>query len=147
MKISTRGRYGIRLLADLAGLAERHGENHASLQAIAERQRVSARYLEQVAVLLKRAGFIRSVKGSSGGYSLARDPNDITVGEALRALEGDILLVDPPRADESETVIQRCIRALVYDRLNERVAKFLDAITIASLDESKDSEEVRMFHI
>jgi Rrf2 family protein len=93
MKISTRGRYGVRLLIDLA---EHAGEDHVSLAGIAGRQHISIRYLEQVAVILRRSGFIRSVKGASGGYSLAKKSEDINIGEVLRILEGDMLVVDPP---------------------------------------------------
>jgi len=101
MKISTRGRYGVRLLIDLAEHAD---QNHVPLAQVAERQKVSARYLEQVAVILKRAGYIRSIKGASGGYALARNPADIVIGDVLRTLEGDMLVVDNPRPGEEITV-------------------------------------------
>ncbi|HOF85139.1 MAG TPA: Rrf2 family transcriptional regulator, partial [Treponemataceae bacterium] len=80
MKISTRGRYGVRLLIDLAEHAD---QSHVPLAQIADRQKVSARYLEQVAVILKRAGYIRSIKGASGGYTLSRNPVDIMIGDVL----------------------------------------------------------------
>ena len=99
MKISTRGRYGVRLLIDLA---EHASEAHVSLAGIADRQQISARYLEQVAVILRRAGYIRSVKGASGGYTLARDPGGVIIGDVLRVLEGDMLIVDELRPGEKE---------------------------------------------
>ena len=144
MKISTRGRYGIRLMLDLA---EHRGESHVALASIAERQIVSPRYRELVAVILRRAGYIRSVKGASGGYTLARPPEEIVIGEALRELEGDILVIDPLRAGESENAFRRCIRRTVYDRLNERIAGLLDRITLASMLGTEDPEESYMYFI
>jgi Rrf2 family cysteine metabolism transcriptional repressor len=143
MKISTRGRYGVRLLLDLA----KHGsEPHVSLAEIAERQYISARYLEQVAVILRRAGYIRSVKGASGGYTLARDPSGIIIGDVLRVLEGDMLLVDDLRPGEAETKIQRCIRQTVYNRLNQRVSAVVDRLTLSSmLDSGKDKGSYMYF--
>ncbi len=144
MKISTRGRYGIRLLIDLA---EHSSEPHVTLASIAERQSISARYLEQVAVILRRAGYIRSVKGASGGYALARDPEDIVVGDALRILEGDMLVVDRLRPDETENRIQRCIRMTVYDRLNDRISSVIDRLTLASMLGTVDPDESYMYFI
>jgi Rrf2 family protein len=144
MKISTRGRYGIRLLIDLA---ENIKEPHVSLASIAERQGISVRYLEQVVIILRRAGFIRSVKGASGGYSLARLPQDIIIGDVLRVLEGDMLVVDPPRPGDSETKYQRCIRLTVYDHLNECIANIINRRTLASLVKTVDPGESYMYFI
>jgi Rrf2 family protein len=144
MKISTRGRYGIRLLIDLA---EHAGEPHVALASAAERQKISIRYLEQVAVILRRSGFIRSVKGAFGGYTLARPAHEIIIGDALRVLEGDMLIVDPPLPGEKETKIQRCIRATVYDRLNDRIAQIIDRETLASLTGTVDPDESYMYFI
>jgi Rrf2 family protein len=144
MKISTRGRYGVRLLIDLA---EHAAEPHVALASIAERQRISARYLEQVAVILRRAGYIRSVKGASGGYTLAKDPREVIIGDVLRILEGDMLIVDPLRAGEKETPLQACIRRTVFDRLNQRIANVVDRITLASMIGSVDPDESYMYFI
>jgi Rrf2 family protein len=144
MKISTRGRYGTRLLIDLA---ENANEDHVSLASVAERQNISIRYLEQVAVILRRAGFIRSVKGASGGYALAKAPEDIVLGDALRILEGDMLVVDPPINGVKETKLQRCIRTTVYDRLNERIAAVINRQTLASMVHTVDPDESYMYFI
>jgi Rrf2 family protein len=98
---------------------------------VAERQGISVRYLEQVAVILRRSGFIRSIKGAFGGYTLAMPPEDISLGEVLRVLEGDMLVVDPPTPEE--TRLQRCIRSTVYDRLNERISRVIDRQTLSAL--------------
>ncbi len=144
MRISTRGRYGVRLLIDLA---EHENETHIPLAAIAERQKISARYLEQVAVILRRSGFIRSVKGASGGYTLARKPEGIVIGDVLRLLEGDLLVVDNLRPDETENRIQKCIRSCVYDRLNERIAAVVDRITLATMPGTVDPDSSYMYFI
>jgi Rrf2 family protein len=143
MKISTRGRYGIRLLIDLA---EHSVEPHTALANVADRQKISVRYLEQVAVILRRAGFIRSVKGASGGYTLAMSSQDIIIGDALRALEGDMLVVDPP-GKVKENKLQRSIRMTVFDRLNERIAQVIDRETLASLVGTVDPDESYMYFV
>jgi Rrf2 family protein len=144
MKISTRGRYGIRLLIDLA---EHREESHVALANVAERQNISVRYLEQVAVILRRAGFIRSVKGASGGYTLAQNPQDIIIGDALRELEGDMLVVDPPLPSSPENKLQRCIRLTVFDRLNDRIAQVIDRKTLASVVGTVDPDDSYMYFI
>ncbi|MDR0623200.1 MAG: Rrf2 family transcriptional regulator [Treponema sp.] len=144
MKISTRGRYGTRLLIDLA---EHIREDHVSLASIAERQAISIRYLEQVAVILRRSGFIRSVKGASGGYALAKKPEDIIIGDILRVLEGDMLVVDPPLPHMKETKLQRCIRLTVFNRLNDRIAAVIDRKTLASIVGTVDPDDSYMYFI
>ncbi|MFP3091219.1 Rrf2 family transcriptional regulator [Treponema sp. TIM-1] len=144
MKISTRGRYGMRLLIDLA---EHIVEPHVALASVAERQSISVRYLEQVAVILRRSGFIRSVKGASGGYALAQRPQDIVIGDVLRELEGDMWVVDPPLPAVSETKLQRCIRLTVFDRLNDRIAQVIDRKTLASVVGTVDPDESYMYFI
>jgi Rrf2 family protein len=144
MKISTRGRYGVRLLIDLT---EHSKEDHVSLASVAARKVISIRYLEQVAVILRRSGFIRSVKGASGGYTLARRSEDILIGDVLRVLEGDMLVMDPPLPHVKETKLQRCIRITVFDRLNERIASVIDHKTLASLVGTVDPDESYMYFI
>jgi Rrf2 family protein len=144
MKISTRGRYGIRLLIDLA---EHNSEDHTALANVAERQKISIRYLEQVAVILRRSGFIRSVKGASGGYALAIPAQDIIIGDTLRVLEGDMLVVDPPLPNKPESKLQRCIRMTVFDRMNEHIAQVVDRKTLASIIGTVDPDESYMYFI
>jgi Rrf2 family protein len=144
MKISTRGRYGIRLLIDLA---ENQNDSHVALASIADRQSISVRYLEQVVIILRRAGFIRSVKGASGGYALARLPQDIVIGDVLRVLEGDMLTVDPPLPGTAQTKLQKCVRMTVFDRLNEKIAQVIDKKTLASVIGTVDPDESYMYFI
>ena len=91
MRLSTRGRYGTRLMVDLA---EHYAEGPVPLTKIAKRQDLSAKYLEQLIILLKGAGLIRSARGRRGGYLLARKPGDISVGEIVEVLEGRLAVVD-----------------------------------------------------
>ena len=87
MKLSTKGRYGLRAMIDLARYSE---EEPVSISSIAARQDISERYLEQLVGLLKKAGLVRSIRGATGGYILARSAADISVGDILRALEGSL---------------------------------------------------------
>jgi Rrf2 family protein len=114
---------------------------------VAERQKISIRYLEQVAVILRRSGFIRSVKGASGGYTLTRNPQEISIGDALRVLEGDMLVVDPPLPGVKESKLERCIRITVFDRLNDRIAGVIDHETLASLVGTVDPGGSYMYFI
>jgi Rrf2 family protein len=114
---------------------------------VAERQKISIRDLEQVAVILRRTGCIRSVKGASGGYALAKNPQEIIIGDALRVLEGDMLVVDPPLPGVTESKLQRCIRVTIFDRLNDRIAGVVDHETLASLVGTIDPNESYMYFI
>jgi Rrf2 family cysteine metabolism transcriptional repressor len=91
MRLSTRGRYGTRLMVDLA---QHYADGPVPLAEIAKRQDLSAKYLEQLIILLKGAGLIRSVRGRRGGYMLARKPEEISVGEIVETLEGKLSVVD-----------------------------------------------------
>ncbi|MDR1930922.1 MAG: Rrf2 family transcriptional regulator [Treponema sp.] len=144
MRISTRGRYGIRILIDLA---EHIDEDHTALASVAERQGISLRYLEQLVVLLKHAGLVRSVKGASGGYTLARPPGEIILGDILRTLEGDMLVADPPAPGVEESKLQRCIRIMVYDKLNAGIAELIDNRTLASVMDTAGSNGPDMYFI
>ncbi|MDR3312301.1 MAG: Rrf2 family transcriptional regulator [Spirochaetaceae bacterium] len=144
MKISARGRYGIQFLIDLAEHAD---EPHVTLASVAERKGISLRYLEQVVVILHRTGFIRSIKGASGGYTLARPAAEINIGDALRMLEGDMLVSSPYVSGTPETPLERCIRLSVFEGLNERIAAVIDSKTLASLVGTVDPDESYMYFI
>jgi Rrf2 family protein len=142
MKISTRGRYGMRVLLDLA---EHACEKQVTLASIAARQGISLRYLEQVVVILRHAGFIRSTKGASGGYALAKPPAEIIVGSVLRELEGDMLIVDELKQGETEGALKVCLRGAVYNPLNKLIATVIDNQTLESLIGTVDSVELMYF--
>ena len=90
MKISTKGRYALRVLVDLA---ENGKDKNVSIREIAERQRISDKYLEGIVARLSAAGYVKSVRGKYGGYRLTKDPKDYTVYDILRAAEDSIALV------------------------------------------------------
>ena len=90
MKISTKGRYALRLMIDLA---ENSSGNPVSLKDVAKRQGISDKYLEQIISVLNKAGYVKSVRGPQGGYSLQRRPEEYTVGMILRLTEGDLASV------------------------------------------------------
>jgi Rrf2 family protein len=91
MKLSTKGRYGLRAMIDMA---QHNDQNPVAAHLIAERQGISERYLEQLMVPLKRAGLVKSLRGSQGGYLLGKSPGDITAGEVIRVLEGPLAPVE-----------------------------------------------------
>ena len=138
MKLSTKGRYGLRAMVDMAIYSK--GE-HVSINSIAERQGISANYLEQVFSTLRKAGLVKSVKGAQGGYSLSQTPQEITIGSIIRALEGDMQIVDEKDSNDSETTIQRIIKKSVWDKMNQSLNELLDSITVEDLvnDYNKES--------
>ncbi|MDR3552637.1 MAG: Rrf2 family transcriptional regulator [Clostridia bacterium] len=147
MKISTKGRYGLRAMLDLALYSS---GSHVSLFNIADRQRISVNYLEQVFSLLRKAGLVRSVKGAQGGYTLADKPSAIRVGTILRILEGDLSVIDEDseNAEIENNALQSCIKQCVWDRINESIDAVIDSITLQDLiDEYKGSESHPMFYI
>lgn len=149
MKVSTKGRYGLRALVDLALFGS---STPLALYQIAERQGISENYLEQMFSILRKSGFVKSVKGAQGGYSLAFPADKIIVGDVLRALEGDLLIVDVDGTEGSPTEdsIQFCIQKNVWNKVNEAVLKVLDSITLMDLAEdyrTRAGKDAIMFFI
>ena len=140
MKLTTKSRYGTRLMVDLAKNYEK-GPIH--LEAIARRQNISLKYLEQIIIPLKKAEYINSVRGPSGGYVLAKAPEEITVGEIVVLLEDDTYLVycsDRPDACERSDI---CPIRHVWKAAAEAMFEKLNAFTLADLVafESADSAQ------
>ena len=129
MKISTKGRYGLRALVDLA--VNVSGQP-VPLTAIAARQRMSVNYLEQVFGQLRRGGILQSTKGAGGGYNLSRDPSCITVREILEVLEGPFCITNADR-DGREDKISRAVRALLWEEIDRRTACLLEEKTLNDL--------------
>jgi Rrf2 family transcriptional regulator, cysteine metabolism repressor len=131
MRVSTKGRYGLRALVDLAFNSS--GE-HISLNSIAERQEISVNYLEQVFSLLRKAGIVNSVKGAQGGYVLSQEPSRIGVGMILRVLEGSLSVIDEnPSAADMEDDIQSSIRKVLWERIDDKVNELIAGITLEDL--------------
>jgi Rrf2 family protein len=131
MKISTKGRYGLRAMLDLGVYSL---GDQVPLKSIAQRQDISESYLEQVFSSLRKANLVKSVKGAQGGYILGRDASDITVGDILRVLEGRLSVVDPAEGvSQTDGGIERCLSSNVWEKLNDCINSLADSITLEDL--------------
>lgn len=149
MKLSTKGRYGLRAMVDLAVFSS--GE-HVALNSIAERQGISTNYLEQVFATLRKAGLVKSVKGAQGGYVLSQKPDDLKVGTILRTLEGKLSIIDESAENSGTDIssIQKCIKANVWDKIDSCLNELVDSITLEDLAEDyrkKNGMQKFMYYI
>ena len=131
MRISTKGRYALRLMLDVAASG---GTGYVSLKDVAARQEISVKYLEQIAGSLSKAGMLRSSRGSQGGYQLTRPPEAYSLGEILRLTEGDLAPVACVECG-AEPCRQAgdCRTYSMWGRFNTVINNFFDSITIADL--------------
>lgn len=134
MKLSTKGRYGLRALIDLAMYSE---EEAVSISCISARQNISESYLEQLVGKLKKAGLVSSIRGSQGGYKLAKPAGDISVGDILRALEGNLEAVDCQGLKEKNGCegSDLCVTKYVWQRINESISQAVDDMKLDQLVE------------
>ena len=135
MKISTKGRYAVRVMLDLA--LNNTGEC-IKVKDIASRQGISEKYLEQIIAVLNKAGYVNSVRGAQGGYRIARDPKEYTVGMRLRLTEGSMAPVaclekGAPECERCDT----CETLEVWKDLNTAINRVIDGVTIADLVERR----------
>jgi len=130
MKLSTRGRYGIHAMYDLAANA---ADGPVSIKSIAERQGVPEAYLEQLMAVLKREGLVTSTRGAQGGYALARPAPEITVGQVLRALEGGLNLVDCLEEEDACGRSCDCPSRIVYKKIQDGLNALADSITLQDM--------------
>ena len=131
MKISTRGRYAIRVMLDLA---EHNTGEYIPLMDIAKRQEISEKYMEQIMSILNKAGFVRSVRGPQGGYFLTRKPEEYTVGMILRLTEGSLSPVDC--LDEGAENCPRqesCVTFILWKQLDNAIRDVVDKVTLQDL--------------
>lgn len=137
MKLSTKGRYGLRAMIDIAVFA---GEDPISIRDISAREGISERYLEQLMVLLKKSKLIVSQRGAKGGYRLARPASEISIGDILRALEGNLNPVDCKLfMDEGCEVENDCVMRFVWNRISEGINQAVDNLYLQDLAERCDS--------
>jgi Rrf2 family protein len=132
MKVSAKEQYGLRAMAELA---KAYGEGPIPLSEIAQSQDVSLAYLEQVVPALRDAGLLNSTRGAKGGYELARSPEQITVGEVLRALDGDLLpvrCVEKACAEPCERT-DECAARTVWQAVHRQLRRTLDGMVLADL--------------
>ncbi|MGN0901770.1 MAG: RrF2 family transcriptional regulator [Succinivibrio sp.] len=131
MKISTKGRYALRMMIDLA---EHQNGTYITLKEIAERQHISKKYLEQIIPVLNRNNFLKTSRGFQGGYQLAKSPSAYTVGEILRLTEGNLAPVaclecEPVNCEYAES----CVTLPIWQGLYKVVNEYLDGITLEDI--------------
>jgi len=140
MRISTKGRYAMQLMLDLA----RYNTGEPiSLKDISKRQEISEKYLEQIISLLNKGGFVRSVRGAQGGYLLNRDPKDYKVGEILRITEGDLAPVACLNQNSMECEKRTgCATVRLWQMIDDAVSSVVDKVTLQDLlDWSADAAD------
>ena len=131
MMISTKGRYALRLMIDLA---LNDGAKPVSLKDVANRQGISDKYLEQIISVLNKAGYVRSIRGAQGGYLLKKEPKEYTVGMILRLTEGSLAPV--ACIEDNQIVCERqdaCVTSMVWKKINDAVNDVVDNITLQDL--------------
>jgi Rrf2 family cysteine metabolism transcriptional repressor len=139
LKISTKGRYGLTIMMELAA---KFGEGPTSLKSIAERNQLSEHYLEQLIAPLRNAGLVKSIRGAYGGYILSSDPAEVTAGDIIRVLEGPISPVDFTEEDDPA-------KRDLWLRIRDSIAGVLDSTTLKDLItyQEKDQTDSYMFYI
>ncbi|QGQ95473.1 Rrf2 family transcriptional regulator [Paenibacillus psychroresistens] len=139
MKISTKGRYGLTIMMELA---RKYGEGPTSLKSIAEKHQLSEHYLEQLIAPLRNGGLVKSIRGAYGGYILSKLPKDITSGDVIRVLEGPISPVDFTEEDDPA-------KRDLWVRIRDVIAEVLDSSTLLDLISFKDEgkNDNYMFYI
>ena len=131
MKISTKGRYALRMLLDLAVNGK---DGYTALRVVAERQNISKKYLEQIVPVLHKAEILVTTRGFQGGYKLAREPKDISVGEVLRLTEGNLAPVVCLETDKNTCKrAPECVTLHIWEGLQKVIADYLDGITLQDL--------------
>lgn len=137
MKISTRGRYSLRMMIDLA---QHHNEGFIALKDISKRQNISKKYLEQIIPFLNRSNLLITNRGHLGGYQLSRHPSEITVKDILLSAEGSLTPAgcmdnEPNMCENAEN----CLTLPIYQGLYEVIIQYLDSITLQSVIENQPS--------
>ncbi|MCQ2969119.1 MAG: Rrf2 family transcriptional regulator [Clostridium sp.] len=127
MIISSKGKYGLVALIDICLYS---ASEAVTLKSISKRQNISERYLEQIFSILRKGGIISSKKGAQGGYFLARKSQDITVGEILNILEGDLKIVSP---SDDKNDIECFIQKNIWNNINTQIEKYFNSITLEGL--------------
>lgn len=129
MKLSTKGRYGVKAMVDLA---VNFGETPVSIKTISERQNISEYYLEQLFLPLRKSNLIKSIRGAQGGYILNRAPEEITIGEIIDVLEGPIEISDCVEG-ASCTNIDCCATRLLWEKIKKSIDSVLESTTLKDI--------------
>lgn len=137
MRLSTRGRYGVKAMFELA---LHHSDTPIALNNIADKQSISVHYLEQLFSTLRKAGLVKSIRGAQGGYLLSKKPQNITVGEIIRTLEGPLAPADCVIEDDSKECAKAeyCVTRMIWEKIRDSVNHVVDSITLQDMiDEYK----------
>ena len=138
MRLSTRTRYGMQAMLELAA---HYGKGPLQLKIIAHRQEISIKYLEQLMAMLKSGGFIRSMRGSKGGYLLARDPDKIIISEVFTALEGPVVTVECVADQNYCSRAIDCITRQLWSDVQDAIMGVLNSLTLQDLiDRAKNNK-------
>ncbi|MBU5268845.1 RrF2 family transcriptional regulator [Clostridium cochlearium] len=129
MEISTKGRYGLKAMVNIGVYSSLE---NVTKKSISEREDISEKYLEQILSALRKNGLVNSQKGPQGGYTLARNSSEITVGDILRALEGELQVVNLEEYDDSN-IMELCLKKNVWNKLNKEINNLVDSITLEEL--------------
>ena len=130
MKLSTRTRYGIRAVVELA---ENYGREPVQLKIISKDQEISMKYLEQIMSILKSAGIVSSSRGAKGGYFLAKPPNQVKLSDCFTCLEGPVVTVECVENDRFCPKTRDCVAREVWSEIEKAVVAVLDSITLQDM--------------
>ncbi|MGE5674393.1 MAG: RrF2 family transcriptional regulator [Mycobacterium leprae] len=137
MKLSTKGRYGVKALLDLA---MQEGTGPVSLKSVAERQGLSEHYLEQLAAPLRKGGLIVSVRGAQGGYALSRPAREIAIADIVRVMEGPICFADSEGESSTDRATDLVLNGL-WNRVTDQITRVMEAITLQDLADQVTAEQ------
>lgn len=135
MKISTKGRYALRLMIDIG---QHQSEGYVPIRTIARRQDISEKYLEQIITVLNKAGYVKSVRGAAGGYFLAKEARDYLVGDILRLTEGSLAPVACVEENADCPNTAHCATALLWEQIYVAITAVVDNVTLADLIEKQE---------
>ena len=138
MKISTKIRYGARAMLELAS---RYGEGPIELKEIAKKENISLKYLEQVIIPLRMAGLVKSVRGSKGGYSLAKQPSEICLDDLVEVLDGPINLIECLKNPKACQKVSSCVTRDIWKEVSEAIHKIFYSITLEDMVNRKREKE------
>ena len=144
MKLSTRTRYAVRAIIELA---QNDSKKPLQLKIIAQRQDISVKYLEQLMAVLRSAGFVRSVRGSKGGYVLAKAPNEIKLNDVMHRLEGTVATVECVENDDYCSRSADCAARYLWAQVEQAIDKVLEGITLQDLVNKANDENKLNYQI
>lgn len=128
MKVSTKGRYALRVMIDLA---ENDNGHFISLKDVSKRQNISTKYAEQIVALLNKAGYLKTARGNNGGYKLAKKPEEYTIGDIFRATEGDLAPIMCLSEDGECSQKDECKTLFFWEGLENAINDYIDSVTLA----------------